>query len=231
MPRLISHHTPHRQSRRPRRGLNRPARARPVADAAALYCVQQKVLSLADCDDRLWWHPYSHGTLLVTMSFVSACQIRTGASVTCAPVRKASDGMLLSGVPIPGCRSPLPLGPTFAFQIGLGLANRRRREGHWQPTSVTALGGILVGDGRVAAGVSELGPAMSDGESGFPANYSRSGPTIIRDYSRRPRRGRAHAPDYGAAEPGLRSHWPRIKVGSGNLNRGRRQLKPGPEAT
>ena len=133
--------------------------------------------------------------------------------------------MLLSGVPIPGCRSPLPLGPTFAFQIGLGLANRRRREGHWQPTSVTALGGILVGDGRVAAGVSELGPAMSDGESGFPANYSRSGPTIIRDYSRRPRRGRAHAPDYGAAEPGLRSHWPRIKVGSGNLNRGRRQLK------
>ena len=90
---------------------------------------------------------------------------------------------------------------------------------------------ISVGDGRVAAGVSELGPAMSDGESGFPANYSRSGPTIIRDYSRRPRRGRAHAPDYGAAEPGLRSHWPRIKVGSGNLNRGRRQLKPGPEAT
>ena len=100
-----------------------------------------------------------------------------------------------------------------------------------QLTSVTALGGILVGDGRVAAGVSELGPAMSDGESGFPANYSRSGPIIIRDYSRRPRRGRAHAPDYGAAEPGLRSHWPRIKVGSGNLNRGQRQLKPGPEAT
>jgi hypothetical protein len=108
------------------------------------------------------------------------------------------------------------------------LANRRRREGHWQPTSVTVLGGILVGDGRVAAGASELGPAMSDGESGFPANYSRSWPTIIRDYSRRPRRGRAHAPDSGAAEPGLRSHWPRIKVGSGNLNRGRRQLKPEP---
>ena len=45
------------------------------------------------------------------------------------------------------------------------VANLRQREGHWQPTSVTALGGILVGDGRVAAGVSELGPAMSDGES------------------------------------------------------------------
>ncbi len=40
-----------------------------------------------------------------------------------------------------------------------------------QPTSVqvTALGRILVGEGRVAAGVSELGPAMSDGhwQSGF----------------------------------------------------------------
>jgi hypothetical protein len=45
---------------------------------------------------------------------------------------KASDGMLISGVPIRGCRSPLPFGPTFAFQeIGLGLASRRRREGHW----------------------------------------------------------------------------------------------------
>ncbi len=81
--------------------------------------------------------------------------------------------MLISGVPKPGCRSPLPLGPTFAFQeIGLGSAwavtNRRQREGHWQPTSVTALGGISVGAGRVAAGVSELGPAMSDGESGAP---------------------------------------------------------------
>jgi hypothetical protein len=139
------------------------------------------------------------------------------------------------GVPIPGCRSPLPFGPTSAFQIGLGLANRRRREGHWQPgpTSVTTLlvGGILVGDGRVAAGVSELlGPAMSDGESGFPANYSRSGPAITRDYSRRPRRVRAHAPDYGAAEPGLRSHWPgprtRIKVGSGTVTGDQGKLPP-----
>ena len=73
---------------------------------------------------------------------------------------KASDGMLLSGVPIRGCRSPLPLGPTFAFQeIGLGLlptAAGERATG--TPTSVTALGGILVGDSRVEAGASESCP-------------------------------------------------------------------------
>ena len=94
---------------------------------------------------------------------------------------KASDGMLtsISGVTVPirGCRSPLPPGPTSAFQeIGLGLLPAAARAGgrawHWQPTSVTALlaGGILVGDGRVTAGASELGPAMSDGESGFLSN-------------------------------------------------------------
>ena len=116
---------------------------------------------------------------------------------------KASDGMLLSGVPIPGCRSPLPLGSTFAFQIGLGLANRLAG-GPLAADLSNCTRRISVGDGRVAAGVSELGPAMSDGESGFPTNYSRSGPTIIWDYSRRPRPGRANAPDYGGSAPGLR---------------------------
>ena len=49
---------------------------------------------------------------------------------------KASDAMLLSGVPIPGCRSPLPLGPISAFQeIGLGLL----------PTSASG-GGPLAAD-------------------------------------------------------------------------------------
>ena len=76
------------------------------------------------------------------------CDVRASA--------KASDGMLISGVPIPGCRSPLPLGPTFEFQeIGLGLlptAAGERATG--TPTSVTALGGILVGDSRVEAGAS-----------------------------------------------------------------------------
>ena len=144
--------------------------------------------------------------MLVCFGKPNAC----GASVTCAPPQKASDGMLISGMPIPGCHSqchsPLPLGPTFAFQeIGLGLlptAAGGRATG--TPTSVTALGGILVGDSRVEAGASESWPAMSDGESGFPTNYSRSGPTIIRDYSRRPRPG--SGPDR------TRPHFARIKV-------------------
>ncbi len=65
------------------------------------------------------------------------CDVRTTV--------RASDGMLLSGVPVPGRRSPLPLGPSFASQeIGLGLLpTAAAGSGHsgWQPTSVTALGG------------------------------------------------------------------------------------------
>ncbi len=71
---------------------------------------------------------------------------------------KASDGMLISGVPIRGCLSPLPPGPTSAFQeIGLGLSRLPTATGGratGTPTSVTALGGILVGDSRVEAGAS-----------------------------------------------------------------------------
>ena len=108
------------------------------------------------------------GTLLAAMLVRFGMPNEVWCQCDVRATAKAPDGMLLSGVPIPGCRSPLPLGPTFAFQeTGLAgaVANRRRREGHWQRTSVTALGGISVGDGRVAAGVSELWPAMSDGES------------------------------------------------------------------
>ena len=79
-----------------------------------------------------------------------------GASVTCAPLQKASDGMLISGMPIPGCHSPLPLGSTIAFQEnGLGLlpTAARGREDHRQPTSVTTLGGPAAGArGQCAAG-------------------------------------------------------------------------------
>ena len=94
-------------------------------------------------------------------SFVSGCQMRTGASLTCAPVRKASDGMLRAH-----SRLPLFSATSAHFCISRNrpraVADRRRRRyGDWQPTSVTTLGGISVGDGRVAAGASELGSAMS----------------------------------------------------------------------
>jgi hypothetical protein len=71
-----------------------------------------------------------------------------------------------------------------------------------QPTSVTALGRILVGDGRIAAGASELGPAMSDGQSGFLAQCSLTGPKLIAGDPRR--RGRVSASDYAGSAPGLR---------------------------
>ncbi len=67
-----------------------------------------------------------------------------------------ADGMLISAVPIRGYRSPVPPGPTSAFQeIGLGLrllptATGGRATG--TPTSVTALGGILVGDSPAGPG-------------------------------------------------------------------------------
>jgi hypothetical protein len=76
---------------------------------------------------------------------------------------KASDGMLLSGVPIPGCRSPLrlPLGPTFAFQeIGLGLLPTPPAGGPLAADISNYTRRISVGDGRVAAGV-----PVSDSES------------------------------------------------------------------
>jgi hypothetical protein len=163
---------------------------------------------------------------------VSGCRMRCGASVTCAPLRRRQMACCSRACPYPAAALLCHLGPLLHFKKSAsGCCQPPPAGGPLAADLSNCTRRISVGDGRVAAGVSELGPAMSDGESGFPANYSRSGPTIIRDYSRRPRRGRAHAPDYGAAEPGLRSHWPRIKVGSGNLNRGRRQLKPGPEAT
>ena len=83
------------------------------------------------------------GTLLAAMLVRFGMPKEVWRQCDVRATAKAPDGMLLSGVPIPGCRSPLPLGPTFAFQIGIGLANhRRRREGHWQPTSVSTLGGF-----------------------------------------------------------------------------------------
>ena len=106
------------------------------------------------------------------------------ASVTCAPLQKASDGMLISGMPIPGCRWALPLGPTFAFQeIGLGLlptaaggrattadlSNYTRRAGHRYPAPPGPVGrraaggaqGIcpLPGPPQRPPGVTPAGPA------------------------------------------------------------------------
>ena len=79
------------------------------------------------CDDRLGCVGILTATGLCSWrcSFVSGAHGMPNAAWRQCDVRAtatASDGMLLSGVPILGCRSPPPLGPTFAIQeIGLGL--------------------------------------------------------------------------------------------------------------
>jgi hypothetical protein len=134
-----------------------PWRVLPLCSALSRFSRQ------STCDDRLGcWHRHSRGTLLFAMLVCferDAECTQCGASVTCAPLQKASDGMLISGMPIPGCHSPLPLGPTFAFEeIGLGLLPTAAtgREDHRQPTSVTTLDGPAAGaqlrQGRRAAG-------------------------------------------------------------------------------
>ena len=79
------------------------------------------------CDDRLGCVGILTATGLCSWrcSFVSGAHGMPNAAWRQCDVRAtatASDGMLLSGVPILGCRSPPPLGPTVAIQeIGLGL--------------------------------------------------------------------------------------------------------------
>ena len=137
-------------------------------------------------------------------SSVSGCRMRCGASVTCAPLRGRQMACCSRACPYPAAALLCHLGPLVHSKSASGLPTAAGGRATGTPTSVTALGGILVGDSRVEAGASESWPAMSDGESGFPTNYSRSGPTIIRDYSRQPRPG--SGPDR------TRPHFARIKV-------------------
>ena len=91
---------------------------------------------------------------------------------------KASDGMLLSRVPTPGCCSPLPLGPTSAFQeIGLGLlpTSASGRATGTQPTSVTALGGPAVSI-QLLQGPRGAGGPWPDGICPGPAQRSAARP-------------------------------------------------------
>ena len=139
MPRLIAHHSRIANHADPGGGLNRPACACPVADAAALYCAQLGCGGILTAG----WHPHSRGTLLGAMLVCFGVPNAVWRQCDVRATAKASDGMLLSGVPIPGCRSPRPLGPAVAFhEIGLGLLPTVAGGGAAQPTSVAALGGL-----------------------------------------------------------------------------------------
>jgi hypothetical protein len=113
------------------------------------------------CDDRLGCGGIltAAGLCSWRCSFVSGCRMRCRRQCDVRATAKASDGMLLSGVPIPGCRSQDSA--TWAHFCISGnrpraVANRRQREGHWLPNSVTALGGpaasIQLRQGPRAAG-------------------------------------------------------------------------------
>jgi hypothetical protein len=159
MPRLISHRTSLCRSRTPRRP-RRSESAHLCAPRGG--CCRFVMRSAGPSRQQSLSRLVTTGWAVVVSPPPGLCSRRCSSVSGSMPnavwrqcdvraTAKASDGMLLSGsgVPIPGCRSPLPLqvGPTFAFQeIGLGLFNANRRgrpgEGHWQPTSVTALGGF-----------------------------------------------------------------------------------------
>ena len=148
--------------------LNRPFCARPVADAAALYCARQGHL-VSRLVTTGWAVVVSPppGLCSRRCSSVSGCRMRCGASVTCAPLRRRQMACCSRACPYPAAALLCHLGPLLHFKksasgccqppppaggpLAADLSNCTRR--------------ISVGDGRVAAGVSELGPAMSDGES------------------------------------------------------------------
>jgi len=127
MPRLISHVASRRQSRTP------PVRSESARLSAPRGGCCRFVMRSAGssrqqvCDDLLGCVGILTATGLCSWrcSFVSGAHGMPNAAWRQCDVRAtatASDGMLLSGVPILGCCSPPPLGPTFAIQeIGLGL--------------------------------------------------------------------------------------------------------------
>ena len=173
MPRLISHRTSLCRSRTPRR----PRRSESAHLCAPRGGCCRFVMRSAGpsrqqtCDGRLGCGGIpTAGTLLAAMFVCFGMPNAVWRQCDVRATAKASDGMLLSGVPIPraGCRSPI------LFHLGPLLHFKKSASGCCQPPPA---GGplaadlsnctrrISVGDGRVAAGASELGPAMSDGES------------------------------------------------------------------
>ena len=123
MPRLISHHTSLRRPRTPRRRSESTSLSAPRGGCCRFVMRSAGPSRQQTCDDRLGCGGIpTAGTLLAAMFVCFGMPNAVWRQCDVRATAKASDGMLLSGVPIPGCRSPLPLGPTFAFQeTGLGL--------------------------------------------------------------------------------------------------------------
>jgi len=168
MPRLISHHTSLRRPRTPRRRSESTSLSAPRGGCCRFVMRSAGPSRQQTCDDRLGCGGIpTAGTCSRRCSSVSGCRMRCGASVTCAPLRRRQMACCSRACPYPAAALLCHLGPLLHFKksasgccqppppaggpLAADLSNCTRR--------------ISVGDGRVAAGVSELGPAMSDGES------------------------------------------------------------------
>ena len=112
---VMAHHTPHRQSRTPRRGLNRPACARPVAGAAALYCAQQGSL-VSRLVTTGWAVLASSQPRDVASGDARLPRDAKCASATCAPLRRRQVACLSRACPSAAAALLCHLGPLLHFK-------------------------------------------------------------------------------------------------------------------
>ena len=115
MPRLISHHTSHLQSRTPRRDQNRPACARPVAGAAALECAQQVYL-VSRLVTTGWAVLASSQPRDVASGDARLPRDAKCASATCAPLRRRQVACLSPACPSAAAALLCHLGPLLHFK-------------------------------------------------------------------------------------------------------------------
>ena len=116
--------------------MNRPFCARPVADAAALYCARQGHL-VSRLVTTGWAVVVSPppGLCSRRYSSVSGCRMRCGASVTCAPLRRHQIACFSRACRYPAAALLCHLGPLLHF--------RKSASGCCQPTPA---GGPLAAD-------------------------------------------------------------------------------------
>ncbi len=167
MPRLISHHTSLCRLRTPRRRSESARLCAPRGGCCRFVMRSAGSSHQQTCDDRLWWYAhrrdFARGDARL---FRDPCRMRCGASVTCAPLRRRQMACCSRACPYPAAALLCHLGPLLHFKKSAsGCCQPPPAGGPLAADLSNCTRRVSVGDGRVSAGVSELGPAMSDGES------------------------------------------------------------------